>query len=118
MTGHTTGCRYAAAVSSWIACSVRLDADGELLHEDEDARLALDGGGILVAYMDEEGPVVLEGRRAAAGRFELVARSRPRRATLVLAVNRRSLTGDWHERGRDGTWRIDLPETLPPDPAA
>jgi hypothetical protein len=106
-----------ARVISWVGCSVRLDADGELLHEDEDSRLGLDGAAIFVAYMDEEGPVVLEGRQAGPGRFELVARSRPRRATLALDRDRRSLSGEWRERDQSGSWRIDLAEAFPIDPS-
>jgi hypothetical protein len=94
----------------WRACRVRVTRGAELLHEDEDSRLAIDGGAILVSYLDEEGPVVLEGREQAAGRFELVARSRPRRATLALAPDGRSLEGQWCEPGQSGEWRIDLVE--------
>jgi len=89
---------------------VRLEQGGDLLHEDGDSRLRIAEGSILVAYMDEDGPVVLEGRETSAGRFELVARSRPRRATLALAEDRRSLAGEWLERGRGGVWRIELVE--------
>ncbi len=105
-----------AGVISWVGCSVRLDAGGELLHEDEDSRLGLDGAAIFVAYMDEEGPGVLEGRQAGLGRFELVARSRPRRATLSFAMDRRSLSGEWRERDLSGSWRIELAEAFPIDP--
>jgi hypothetical protein len=87
---------------------VRLEQDGELLHEDPDSRLRIAEGAILVAYMDEDGPVVLEGRETSAGRFELGARSRPRRATLAFAHDRRSLAGEWSERGSRGAWRIEL----------
>ena len=95
-------------MSRWLACCVRIEEGGELLHEDPDARLCLDPGSILLAFMDDEGPVVLEGREREAGRFELTARSRPRSATLVLDGTRRSLAGEWLERGRTGAWRIDL----------
>jgi hypothetical protein len=95
-------------VTRWCACHVRLEQGGELLHEDLDSRLGMEDGSILVAYMDEDGPVVLEGRETAAGRFELTARSRPRRATLVFAADRRSLAGEWSERGSRGAWRIEL----------
>ena len=87
---------------------MRLEEGGEVLHEDPDSRVGIDEGSILVAYMDEDGPVVLEGRETAAGRFELTARSRPRRATLAFAKDRRTLAGEWRERGRSGGWRIEL----------
>jgi hypothetical protein len=100
--------RYVRAVAGWLACRVRIEEGGELLHEDADARLRIDDGSILVAFMDDEGPVVLEGREREAGRFELAARSRPRSATLVQSGAGRSLAGEWLERGRTGAWRIDL----------
>jgi len=95
-------------VGGWLACRVRVEEGGELLHEDADARLRIDDGSILVAFMDDEGPVVLEGREREPGRFELEARSRPRSATLVQGGAGRSLAGEWLERGRTGAWRIDL----------
>ena len=98
----------------WCTCRVRLEQGGELLHEDPDSRVRIDGGSILVAYMDEDGPVVLEGRETTAGRFELTARSRPRRATLAFAEGGRRLVGEWHERGSRGGWWIELSD----EPAA
>jgi len=95
-------------VTRWCACRVRLEQGDELLHEDPDSRLGLGEGSILVAYMDEDGPVVLEGRETSAGCFELTARSRPRRATLAFAEDRRHLAGEWRERGLHGGWRIEL----------
>jgi hypothetical protein len=95
-------------VTRWCACRVRLEQGGELLCEDPDSRVGIEAGSILVAYMDEEGPVVLEGRETAAGRFELTARSRPRRATLAFAGDGRHLAGEWRERGSHGLWRIEL----------
>jgi hypothetical protein len=87
---------------------VLLERGGEVLHEDPDSRVGIDEGSILVAYMDEDGPVVLAGRETAADRFELTARSRPRRATLAFAQDRRTLAGEWQERGQSGRWRIEL----------
>ncbi len=103
-----THARYVRGVTRWCACRVRLEQGGEILHEDPDSLVGIDEGSILVAYMDEDGPVVLEGRETAVGRFELSARSRPRRATLALARDRRTLAGEWQERGRSGGWRIEL----------
>jgi hypothetical protein len=96
------------AVTRWCACRVRLEQGGRVLHEDPDSRVRIEEGSILVAYMDEDGPVVLEGRETTAGRFELTARSRPRRATLAFAGNRKHLAGEWNERGSCGGWRIEL----------
>ena len=100
--------RYLRAVAGWLACRVRIEEGGELLHEDADARLRIDDGSILVAFMDDEGPVVLEGRERESGRFELAARSRPRSATLVQSGAGKSLAGEWLERGRSGAGRIEL----------
>jgi hypothetical protein len=98
----------------WRGCRVRLERGGEILPEDDEGRLRIADGAILVAYMDEEGPVVLEGRETGAGCFELVARSRPRRATLALAGDGRSFAGEWRERGESGGFWIELDDDEPP----
>ena len=110
--GPSAAAAMVCAVTRWCACRVRLEQGGELLHEDPDSRVAVEAGSILVAYMDEDGPVVLEGRETDTGRFELTARSRPRRATLAFAGDRRSLAGEWRDRGSHGLWRIELADDV------
>ena len=77
--------------------------------EDDDADLALGDGQLLLSYWDEQGAVVFAGVEARPGRFELTARSRPRRATLERAGPRR-LVGRWEEAGASGTLCVELPE--------
>ncbi len=76
--------------------------------EDDDADVELAEGSILVAYFDDQGPVVLQGRETSPGRFELLARSRPRKAELALEGSR--LEGRWWEASGGGSLRIELGE--------
>jgi len=98
-------------VPRWSHSRVRIVYDdGSPDHADDDSDVGIEGGQIVVAYMDDEGPVVLAGREQAPGHFELVARSRLRRATLVRSSDGRTLAGAWNERERGGEWSVDLGE--------
>lgn len=79
--------------------------DGEEL--DEDADVEIDGPDILVSYFDSQGPVVLQGREAGPGRYEVTARSRPRKGEL-RRVGEDVLEGTWWEAGDRGTLRVTL----------
>lgn len=77
--------------------------------EDDDADLALGEGELLLSYWDDQGAVVLVGPEDEPGRFELMGRSRRRRATL----RRKSLhcfEGQWFEGSASGSLRVELPE--------
>ncbi len=93
----------------WSRCHVRIACDdGSPDHEDDDADVGIEAGQIVISYMDDEGPVVLAGREQEPGSFELVARSRLRRATLVRSSDGRTLAGAWSERERGGKWLVEL----------
>ena len=93
----------------WSRCRVTISCDdGSPSHEDADADAGIEDGQIMVAYMDDEGPVVLAGREQEPGHFELVGRSRLRRATLVRSGDGRALAGAWSERERGGKWLVEL----------
>ena len=95
---HYTPCRVVAAFD-----------DGRPADEDDDADLQLgDGGELLLSYWDERGAVVLVGAEEAPGRYELLARSRPRRGTL-RREGARVFTGRWFEGEECGTLRVELP---------
>ena len=82
--------------------------DGRPDLEDVDGDLQLAGGALLLTYWDEHGPVVFAGAEAAPGRYELTARSRPRRCTLQRE-DARTFAGAWVQ-GRDcGTLRVEIP---------
>ncbi len=98
-------------VQSFSGCRVIVGyRDGRADFEDADGDLQLGGdGALLLTYWDEQGAVVFAGAEADPGRFELTARSRPRRCTLTRAGSR-TFTGSWVE-GRDcGTLRVEIPE--------
>ncbi len=91
----------------WSACRlVLLSQDGSPVFECDDGEVRLDGTVLLVSYFDDQGPVVLAGPEEGDGHFRLVARSRPRTATLSRAGDR--LEGDWVEGDERGTWWIEL----------
>jgi hypothetical protein len=100
--------RVMEADDGWRTCRVSLYEGDVRVHEDADARCRIAGGEILVAYMDDEGPVVLAGHARTPGCFDLHARSRPRRADLALAGDGCHLAGAWRERDRSGRWEIAL----------
>ena len=96
----------------YLCCRASVGSDAgepELLDDDVDVELA--DGRILVSYFDDQGPVVLQGQETAPGRYALSARSRPRKAELVLAGDR--LEGRWWEASASGSLRIDLGEEAP-----
>ena len=93
----------------WSHCRVRIACDdGSPEHADDDSDVGIEDGQIVVSYMDDEGPVVLAGREQEPGHFELVARSRLRRATLVRSADGRTLAGAWSERESGGKWLVEL----------
>ena len=93
-------------MASYSSCRVRVTYDdGRETFEDDDCDVSLDTGDLLITYWDERGPVVLAGT-ATEGGFELVARSRPRRATLARSGD--VLEGTWRERDETGGLRIEL----------
>jgi len=87
--------------------------------EDTDADVSIGGGELLFCYWDDRGVVFFAGVEREPGRFELVARSRPRRATLRRRGPRR-FEGSWEEGGDSGTLRVELPEDadVPPQGSA
>jgi hypothetical protein len=96
-------------VPRWSHSRVQIICDdGSPDHEDDDADVGIEDGQIVVSYMDDEGPVVLAGRVQTPGHFDLVARSRLRRATLVRSADGRTLAGAWSERERRGNWLVEL----------
>jgi hypothetical protein len=93
----------------YLCCRARVGSDdGAAAIADDDADVDLGEGRILVSYFDDEGPVVLQGLETTPGRFELAARSRPRKAELALEGDR--LEGRWWEARRAGSLRIELGE--------
>ena len=93
-------------------CSVEVEAwDDQAEFECDDAEVWIEDGSILVSYFDAEGIVVLEGIPDGKGGWHLVARSRPRRATLVPAVDdARSFAGTIEEGGESTRWTLRLSE--------
>jgi len=84
-------------------------ADGRADLEDDDGDLQLGAdGALLLTYWDEHGPVVFAGAEAEPGRFELTARSRPRRCTL-LREDARTFAGSWAQGSDCGTLRVEIP---------
>jgi len=81
--------------------------DGRAALEDADSALQLAGGELLLSYWDEHGAVVFAGSEAAPGRFELTARSRPRRCTLQREDSR-TFTGSWVQGDECGTLRVEI----------
>jgi hypothetical protein len=84
-------------------------ADGRADLEDGDGDLQFGAdGALLLTYWDEHGPVVFAGAEAEPGRFELTARSRPRRCTL-LREDARTFAGSWAQGSDCGTLRVEIP---------
>jgi hypothetical protein len=77
----------------------------------EDAEVWIEGEAILISYFDDEGIVVLEGREDGAGGWQLVARSRPRRARLrPEAREATAFVGEIEEHGETAGFRLRLSE--------
>lgn len=93
----------------WRPCRaiVRHD-DGAPDVDDETAEIEIASGRLLLVYFDDRGAVIFEGREVERGRFQALARSRPRK--LELALEGRVLEGRWHEAGDTGSIRIELEE--------
>ena len=93
-------------MSRYSECRVVVEYDdGREAFEDEDCDVALEEGQLLVTYWDERGPVVLQGILRGSA-YEVVARSRPSRATLTREGG--VLEGSWEERDDRGRLRIEL----------
>ncbi|MCE2391152.1 MAG: hypothetical protein J4G09_06660 [Proteobacteria bacterium] len=93
----------------WSNCRIEVrPADGDSPFRDDDCDVTLDEGRLIVSYFDDEGPLVFEAPEPETGPFELVCRSRPRRATLALSDDRARLHGRWRERDLEGEWTIFL----------
>lgn len=85
--------------------------DGRAPDIDDDADLELQGGTLLLTYWDDGGAVVFAGERQDDGRYELVARSRPRRAVLRREGAAR-LVGEWEGKGDRGSLTVDVPRPI------
>ena len=83
--------------------------DGRADVEDDDSDLHLSEGGLVLSYWDEHGAVVFAGAEAEPGRFELTARSRPRRCTLQREDSR-TFIGSWVQGEECGTLRVEIPD--------
>ena len=96
------------ALRTFSGCRVTVAyGDGRPDLEDVDGDLQLAGGALLLTYWDEHGPVVFAGAEAAPGRYELTARSRPRRCTLQRE-GPHSFTGTWVQGPECGTLRVEI----------
>ena len=93
----------------FLACRAEVGFDdGSPAFTDDDVDVEIEEGRILVAYFDDQGAVIFQGREEEPGRFELIARSRPRKARLVRSDG--VLEGSWWEADLRGTLRIELAE--------
>ena len=91
----------------YLACRAEVGFDdGTPVFIDDDVDVELGDGHILLVYFDDQGAVVFQGREEAPGRYELTARSRPRKAQLVRTED--VLEGSWQEGDRTGSLRIEL----------
>ena len=96
---------------SYSGCRVLVTYDdGRECFEDDDCDVSVEEDLLLVTYWDERGPVVLQGKgleeRGQGDTFDVVARSRPRRLTLVRTGD--VFEGTWVERDDTGGLRIEL----------
>ena len=97
-------------MARWSGCQIRVTGEAEPFFDD-DCDVQLEGDSLVVSYFDSEGPLVFVGSPSDGGtRFDLVCRSRPRRATLERSADGRSLEGRWTERELSGTLHIVLGE--------
>lgn len=100
-------------MASFSGCRVTVAYDdGRPSHEDDDSDLQLGDGRLLLSYWDECGAVVLVGSETEPGRYELSARSRPRRGTLRREAPR-SFAGSWQEGDESGSLRVEIPALDP-----
>ncbi len=91
----------------YLACRAEVGFDdGTPVFTDDDVDVELGDGHILLVYFDDQGAVVFQGREEAPGRYELTARSRPRKAQLVRTGS--TLEGSWQEGENTGSLRIEL----------
>ena len=99
-----------AARIHYAACDVEVDArESHDAFACDDAEVWIEGDAILVSYFDDDGIVVLEGRRRSGGGWELQARSRPRRAFLApMGDSREAFVGEIDEQGEVTGWRLRL----------
>lgn len=84
----------------------------------DDAEVWMEGHAILVSYFDEDGIVVLEGLSENGSDYTLMARSRPRSATLArvsgegvggdAAVFPEEYVGSISEQGETAHWKLTL----------
>ncbi len=93
-------------VASYSGCRVVVTYDdGREPFEDDDCDVSLDGDRLLVTYWDDRGVVVLAGKEQGAT-YDVVARSRPSKATLTRHGD--VFQGTWQERDDSGGLRIEL----------
>ena len=81
----------------------------------DDAEVWMEGDAILVSYFDDEGIVVLEGILEQGSSYRLMARSRPRSATLSPVSDRAGsesgpaqYAGLLSEQGETASWTLTL----------
>ena len=97
-------------MSLWSGCRIRIVSDQHgLVCEDDDADLRIDEAGLELTYWDERGAVVFSGPPPEDEGYELVCRSRPRRATLRCPGQAKRLEGRWSEGDECGSWSVELP---------
>ena len=80
---------------------------------DEDGDLHVQGDRLLLSYWDDQGAVVFVGEREGE-RFNLMARSRPRRGEL-RRESASVFIGAWAEGSDGGSLRVVLPESVTPE---
>ena len=91
----------------YLACRAEVGFDdGSPVFTDDDVDVEIEDGRMLLTYFDDQGAVVFQGREEAPGRYELIARSRPRRAQLLHTGS--VLEGSWQEGDSTGSLRIEL----------
>ncbi len=91
----------------YLACRAEVGFDdGSPVFTDDDVDVEIEDGRMLLTYFDDQGAVVFQGREEAPGRFELTARSRPRKAQLQRTGG--ALEGSWQEGDVTGSLHIVL----------
>lgn len=70
----------------------------------------IDGGKIVIEYMDGSNRLTFAGTELAPGHFKLEATTHRGSATLHRFPDDDILVGWWVEEGQQGLWRIDLDE--------
>ena len=84
--------------------------------ECDDAEVWIEDGSMLISYFDADGIVVLEGHLGPGNGWALVARSRPRRATLrPIGSDVRGFEGSIDEQGVSIRWTLRLGTPATPD---